>query len=68
MGHKWIVDVLADLRAYARMNNLHVLSKELDICAHVALGEIAMASGATTIGVGHDADRDRGLSGPGRKG
>jgi hypothetical protein len=68
MGHKWIVDVLADLRTYAYMNNLHVLAQELDCCARVALGETTVQSGVPPIGVRDDAAGDRDLSGTGRKG
>jgi hypothetical protein len=68
MGHRWIVDVLADLRTYAYMNNLHVLAQELDACARVALGETSRESGASPIGVMNDAAGDRELSGTGGKG
>ncbi len=68
MGHKWIVDVLADLRTYAHMNDLHVLAGELDFCARVALGEISRDSGVAPIGIGDDAAGDRELSGTGGKG
>jgi hypothetical protein len=68
MGHKWIVDVLADLRTYAYMNNLHVLAQELDACARIAVGETGRGSGVAPIGVKDDAAGDRELSGTGGKG
>jgi hypothetical protein len=55
VGHKWIVDVLTDLRTYAYMNDLHVLAQELDACARVALGEIGKGSGGPFVGVVEDA-------------
>jgi hypothetical protein len=63
LGHKWIVDVLTDLRTYAYMNNLHVLAQELDACARVALGETGKDPGGAPIGVMDDAGGDRELSG-----
>jgi hypothetical protein len=68
MGHKWIVDVLADLRTYAYMNNLHVLAQELDACARVALGETGREAGGAPIGVMDDAAGAGELSGTGGKG
>lgn len=68
MGHRWIIDVLADLRTYAHMNDLHVLADELDVCARVALGEIGRKSGVARIGTGDNAAGDRELSGAGGKG
>jgi len=68
VGHKWIVDVLTDLRTYAYMNNLHDLARELDACARVALGETAKGSGGLPVGVLDDAVGDRELSGTGGAG
>jgi hypothetical protein len=68
LGHKWIVDVLTDLRTYAYMNNLHVLAQELDACARVALGETVKEPGGTPIGVIDDAAGDREFSGTSAKG
>ncbi len=68
MGHKWIVDVLADLRTYAYMNNLHVLAQELDACARVALGETGREAGGVPIGVKDDAAGASELSGTGGEG
>jgi hypothetical protein len=68
MGHRWIVDVLADLRTYAYMNNLHVLAQELDACARVALDQIGTDSGVSPIGVMDDAAGHHELSGRGGKG
>lgn len=41
MRSDWILDVLADLRAFALSNNLPVLAEQLDDTAIVALTEIA---------------------------
>jgi hypothetical protein len=62
LGHKWIVDVLTDLRTYAYMNDLHDLAQELDACARAALGEIGKASAGPLVGVVDDGAGDRELS------
>ena len=57
MGHKWIIDVLADLESFAHQNDLPSLAGELRKTAFVASAEIAaLAEGAPT-GVQMDADR-----------
>ncbi len=43
MQSDWILDVLADLRAFALSNDLPVLAEQLDDTALVALTEIAAA-------------------------
>jgi hypothetical protein len=68
VGHKWIVDVLTDLRTYAYMNNLHELARELDACARLALGETAKGSGGPLVGVLDDGVGDREFSGTGGTG
>jgi hypothetical protein len=68
LGHKWIVDVLTDLRTYAYMNNLHVLAQELDACARTALGETGKQSGGHLIGVVEDGAGDCEFSGTGGAG
>ena len=39
--HDWILDVLADLKAFAQQADLPVLAEQLDDTALVALAEIA---------------------------
>lgn len=41
MGQKWIIDVLADLHAFADQNGLPLLAHQLDVTACVAQAEIA---------------------------
>ena len=46
MNHEWILDVLADLGAYARKHDLRGLAEQLDDTRHVASTEITSRSGA----------------------
>jgi hypothetical protein len=46
MSHNWILDVLADLKAYARKNDLSALAEHLDDTRHVAVAEISGRSRA----------------------
>lgn len=41
MGQKWIIDVIADLRAFADQNGLSLLAHQLDVTSKVAQAEIA---------------------------
>ena len=41
MGRDWIIDVLADLRSFARENNLPLLTAQLEEAGFVAEVEIA---------------------------
>ncbi len=41
MADDWIIDVLADLKTYAKKNGLSVLAKQLDETALIAASEIA---------------------------
>ena len=40
MGQKWIIDVIADLRAFADQNGLPLLAHQLDVTSVVAQAEI----------------------------
>jgi len=40
MGNKWIIDVLADLKAFAEKNDLPLLADQLGQTADVAAAEI----------------------------
>lgn len=44
MSNEWIIDVLTDLMAYARRNDLMVTAEALDDARLVALTEIASAA------------------------
>ena len=47
MGQKWIIDVIADLRAFADQNGLPLLAQQLEVTSTVARAEIAsMLEGA----------------------
>lgn len=41
MGHEWILDVLADLRAYATQNGLPTLAAKTDETLRTARAELA---------------------------
>ncbi len=47
MGHKWIIDVLADLKSFAQANDLVLLADQLEQTANVATAEIS----STSLGV-----------------
>jgi len=47
MGQKWIIDVIADLRAFADQNGLPLLAQQLGVTSSVAQSEITtMLEGA----------------------
>jgi len=45
MANDWIIDVLADLKAYATKNGLSALAAQLDDASLVAAAEIASLEG-----------------------
>lgn len=56
MGHNWILDVLADLKAFAQQNELPILAEQLADASLVAAAEISSQDEGTPEGVrGHDA-------------
>lgn len=56
MGQKWIIDVIADLRAFADQNGLPLLAHQLDVTATVAQSEIAlMTEGAPRAANGNES-------------
>lgn len=47
MGQKWIIDVIADLRAFADQNGLPLLAHQLEVTSSIAQAELAsMLEGA----------------------
>jgi len=55
MGQKWIIDVIADLRAFADQNGLPLLAHQLDVTSTVAQAEIAtMLEGAPRAANGNE--------------
>ncbi|EPX85536.1 hypothetical protein [Salipiger mucosus] len=51
MGHDWIIDVLTDLKTFARDNRLDALAEQLDEAQLVAQVEIASRVRGPRIGV-----------------
>lgn len=45
MAHDWILDVLADLKAFAKQNGLVALSEQLDDTTLIAATELASTEG-----------------------
>ena len=41
MGHDWIIDVLADMRSFAKQNEMPLLCAQLDDVIEVAAAEVA---------------------------
>lgn len=50
MANDWIIDVLADLKAYAKTNGLPALAGELDDAILLAATEIASTEGKAPAG------------------
>jgi hypothetical protein len=55
MQYEWILDVLTDLKAFAKANGLTALAEQLDDTSLVAASEIAQFVGETDGGPGTDA-------------
>ncbi len=51
MGHDWILDVLSDLKAFARANHMQGLVAQLDDASYVARAEIASMAEGEDLGV-----------------
>lgn len=79
MKHEWLIDILGDLKNYARKNGMGALSEELATCQALAAVEISsieakslqtrLAVGAPAKVVGGDANTSGGqrlrlVSGP----
>lgn len=60
MQHDWILDVLADLRTFAKANSLEALAEQLEDTTLIAAAEIASRQGKTHVG----AHGEKGRSGP----
>ncbi|MFQ1699515.1 hypothetical protein ACJ5NV_02855 [Loktanella agnita] len=48
MGHEWIIDVLADLKSFAKQNDLPLLAVQLEETSLVASAEIATMVGKSS--------------------
>ena len=51
MGHDWILDVLTDLKTFARANGLPTLATQLEDASYVAQVEIASQAEEGTFGL-----------------
>lgn len=56
MGHDWILDVLADLKTFARANGMPSLAAQLDDAAFVAQAELASLSEGRRLGLVGNGD------------
>ena len=56
MRYEWILDVLTDLRAFARTNGLAGLAERLDDAMIAAIEEIAKAGGGRGAGRAGEGD------------
>lgn len=63
MGHKWIIDVLDDLGAFARQNELPVLAVHLEEATRIAMAEAAPAVDGSPVRGFADGVGPRRLSG-----
>ncbi len=50
MGHDWMFEVLADMRAYAERHGMRDLALKIDETAEVARREVSAAGGAGDAG------------------
>ncbi|MCU9847369.1 hypothetical protein OEZ60_05065 [Defluviimonas sp. WL0024] len=57
MQYEWILDVLTDLKAFAKGNGLSALAEQLDDASLVAAAEIAQVAGNMAGGVALDANK-----------
>ncbi len=57
MGHKWIIDVLADLESFAFQNGLPLVADRMREAAIVATAEIASTSEGQSGRVRIDAEQ-----------
>ena len=62
MEQNWIIDVLADLRSFARKNDMPLLTAQLEEAATVASGEIAFKAEAAARLTRGDSTETRQIS------
>lgn len=62
MGHKWIIDVLADLKSFATQNDLILLADKLEQATQVASAEIATVVEGAPVAARGDESKDRSVS------
>lgn len=60
MGRNWIIDVIADLHAFAQRNELPLLANELAKARTVAVVELGTTTGDAAMAAwGDDTDTER---------
>lgn len=57
MQYQWILDVLSDLKVFAKSNGLAALAEQLDDTSLVAAGEISQITGSMAGGFPPDAGK-----------
>ena len=62
MADEWILDVLADLKRFARMNGMFTLAEQLDDTAMVAARELAQIQCEMSPRMGANAEKTGGIS------
>jgi len=62
MGHKWIIDVLADLKSFATQNDLILLADKLEQATQVASAEITAVVEGASFAARSDESQDRPIS------
>ncbi|MBN9889185.1 hypothetical protein I6N89_17905 [Pelagibaca abyssi] len=63
MRHDWIIDVLTDLKTFARANSMDALAEQLDEAQLVAQIEIASSAEGNELGLCGGNARNRRASG-----
>lgn len=59
MNNEWIIDVLNDLRTFAKCNNLPGITDQLDDTIHVAALELSASKGGSSAEVGSHVGQTR---------
>lgn len=59
MGHDWILDVLSDLKTFARANGMPSLAAQLDDASFVAQAELTSLAEGNGIGIAGKYDQAR---------
>lgn len=67
MNNHWILDILADLRAFAQQNDLDALAEQLDQTRLLAAVELASLAGGADMPDDDTTDRPRAPAGEGQK-
>jgi len=60
MGHRWIIDVLADLKSFAQANDMVLLADQLEQTTTVAAAEITSNSAGMPLAAVRSDDKQAG--------